>query len=188
VSGSVESPAGGKNTMKSQRGFAVIDLLFVCAIIGILAGMALPRLMTARNSAQAASAVASMRTIGTGQLTFAITCGHGFYAPSLTSLATAPAGSARGFIDNDLGSADVITKSGYTIQIAGTPFAGAPDPCNALGAGKTTEGFAAIADPLDAANTRFFGTNASGAIWEDVATFNGTMPEAGEPPNGWPLR
>jgi type II secretory pathway pseudopilin PulG len=174
--------------MNSHRGFAILDLLFVCGIISILSGIALPRLMAARNSASAASAIASLRTIGTGQLTFAITCGRGFYAPSLTSLATAPAGSASGFIDNDLGVADVVTKSGYTIQVSGTAFAGAPDPCNALGAGTTSEGFTASADPLDANNTRFFGTNAGGTIWEDVATFNGTMPEAGEPANGYPIR
>jgi type II secretory pathway pseudopilin PulG len=174
--------------MKSQRGFAIIDLLFVCGIISILSGIALPRLMAARNSASAASAIASMRVIGNGQLTFAITCGRGFYAPSLTSLATAPPGSTRGFIDDDLGSADVVAKSGYTIELSGTAFGGAPDSCNALGAGKTSEGFAAFADPLDANNTRFFATNANGTIWEDVATLNGVMPEVGEPADGHPIR
>src|SRR5437762_6395808 len=84
--------------IRSAQGFAIIDLLFVCAIIGIISGIALPKLVMARGSAFAASAIASMRTINSAQLTFAITCGTGFYAPNLTSLAKVPAGSLDGYI------------------------------------------------------------------------------------------
>src|SRR6516164_10739820 len=75
-------------SVKSRRsavGFALIDLLFVCGIISIVSGIALPRLMMVRGNAQAASAMGSLRVIGSGQVTFAITCANGFYAPSLTT-------------------------------------------------------------------------------------------------------
>lgn len=173
--------------IRSAQGFAIIDLLFVCGIIGILSGMALPRLVSARNSAGAASAIASMRVINSAQLTFAITCGSGFYAPNLTSLAKIPVGSNDGFLKIDLGSADVVVKSGYTIQMSGTPFAGAPDTCNNLGTGMTAQAFKAGADPLDANMTRYFGINAMGTIYEDTSSLFAVMPEAALPPSGRPL-
>ena len=174
--------------IRSAHGFAIIDLLFVCGIIGILSGMALPRLVSARNSAGAASAIASMRVINSAQLTFAITCGNGFYAPNLTSLAKVPVGSNNAFISTDLGSADVVVKSGFTIQMSGTPFGGAPDTCNALGGGATAMAFKAAADPLDANMTRFFGINAMGTIYEDTVSMFAVMPEDALPASGQPLR
>ena len=69
--------AGEMTRMKvrSTAGFALVDLLFVMGIIGILCGIALPRLMTAKGSAQSTSAIASLRVIGSSQVAFAITCG-----------------------------------------------------------------------------------------------------------------
>ena len=172
-------------TFRHQQGFAIIDLVFTVGIIGLLSGIALPRLMTARNSASSASAIASLRTIGSGQLEFAITCGSGFYAPSLTALARPSMGSLDGFIQGDLGTADTVLKSGYTVTMMGTPFGGAPDTCNALGPGQTAQGYKASADPVDAVNiTRFFAINANGVIWEDTAPLFAPMPEAGEPATG----
>src|SRR5665213_2326349 len=104
--------------IRSAAGFALIDLLFVCGIIGILSGIALPRLMTAKNAATAASAIGSLRTIGSGEVTFAITCGNGFYAPSLTTLGKPPAGAAEGFIKGDLATADTVLKSGYQFTVS----------------------------------------------------------------------
>jgi type II secretory pathway pseudopilin PulG len=49
--------------IRQNKGFAVIDLLFVCGIIGLLSGIALPRLVNARGAAQSASAIASMRVL-----------------------------------------------------------------------------------------------------------------------------
>src|ERR1700757_3613975 len=62
-----------KVRIRSAAGFAIIDLLFVCGIIGLLSGIALPRLMVAKYSAQAASAISTLRTIGSGEVAFAIT-------------------------------------------------------------------------------------------------------------------
>jgi competence protein ComGC len=172
---------------RSSAGFAIIDLLFVCGIISILSGIALPRLMTARGSAQSASAVGSIRVIGSGEVAFAITCANGFYAPSLTKLALPPPGSGEGFIRGDLGAADLMVKSGYQFQVLATPYALAPSTCNTLGPGKTGLAFKIGADPLDVNNTRHFASNAGNVIWEDTASLWAGMPEFGDPPTGHPL-
>jgi type II secretory pathway pseudopilin PulG len=167
----------------------MIDLLFVCGIIGLLSGMALPRLMAAKGSAMSASAISTIRTVGSAQVTFAITCGSGFYAPSLTTLGTIPPGSTEGFIKGDLALADVVIKSGYRFQIFATPFAGAPDPCNAIGPGMTGLAFKTGGDPLDVVNNvRYFGANAGNIIWEDTASLFPAMPEFGDPPSGHPIQ
>src|ERR1700731_1820382 len=88
---------------RQAQGFALIDLIFVCGIIGLLCSIALPRLLLAKQAAGSASAIGSMRTISSAQLTYALTCGNGFYAPSLTPPGPPPPGSHEPFIGGDLG-------------------------------------------------------------------------------------
>jgi type II secretory pathway pseudopilin PulG len=173
-------------TQKTQ-GFALIDLIFVCGIIGVLSGIALPRLMTARSAADAASAIGSMRAISSAQLGFALSCGGGFYAPNLSTLGIAPAGSNQAFINGGLGAADRVSKSSYVMQVSAVGFAGAPATCNGLAGGAAGQGFIAGADPTAAENPRFFATNADGLIFENRSTLFGVMPESGRPPSGTPL-
>ena len=175
-------------SIRTAAGFAIIDLLFVCGIIGLLSGIALPRLMAARGSAQSASAISTLRTLTSGEVTFAITCGSGFYAPSLTTLGKIPPGANEGFVKGDLALADVVARSNYQFQVFATPFAGAPDTCNGLGVGVTGLAFKAGGDPLDVANnTRYFATNATNVLWEDAAPLFPMMPEFGDPAAGHPL-
>lgn len=174
--------------IRSSTGFALVDLLFVCGIISILCGIALPRLTSAKGSAQAASALGSMRVIGSGEVAFAITCGSGFYAPSLTALAKPPVGASDGFVKGDLGSADTVIKSGYQFTVAATPYAGAPDTCNALGVNKTGLAYKLGADPLDVTSTRYFAANAGNVIWEDTSALFPMMPESGDAPSGNPIK
>jgi hypothetical protein len=171
----------------SSAGFAIVDLLFVCGIISIVSGIALPRLMVAKSSAQAASAVGSLRSIDSSQVAFAITCGNGFYAPSLTKLARPPAGSVNGYISADLGAADLIVKSGYQMQVSSTPYALAPPTCNGLAPGMTGLAFKTAADPLDPNNPRHFASNAQNVIWEDTASLFAGIPETGDPASGHPI-
>src|SRR5262245_41424157 len=89
-------------TTRDDRGFALVDLLFVCGVIGVLSAIAMPRLLLAKQLAGAASAIGSLRTINSSELTFALTCGGGFYAPDLTTLGTPPAGSNEGYISPGL--------------------------------------------------------------------------------------
>jgi type II secretory pathway pseudopilin PulG len=174
--------------VRKAQGFALIDLIFVCGIIGLLASIALPRLLAAQQSAGAASAIGSMRTINSAQLTFALTCGSGFYAPDLPTLGTAPPGSHEPFITTGLSTAATVTKAGYVIQMTASPFVGSPPSCNGLGAGSTGQGFVAAADPNNGTNVRFFATNANNIIYENITSLYAAMPEVGTPPIGGPLK
>jgi type II secretory pathway pseudopilin PulG len=176
-------------SVRSAAGFALIDLLFVCGIISLLCGIAMPRLLAARGSAQSAAAISTLRVISSGQVAFAITCGSGFYAPTLTALGTPPTGTTEGFVKGDLALSNIVDKSGYQFQIFATPFASAPDTCSSIGAGLTGLAFKAGADPLDIVNnTRYFASNANNTIWEDSASLFATIPEAADPPTGKPLQ
>jgi type II secretory pathway pseudopilin PulG len=177
-----------RSTASAASGFALIDLLFVCGIIGVLAGMAVPRFLLAKQAAGAASAIGSMRAINSAELTYALTCGGGFYAPSLTALGALPPGSRVAFIDPTLGSADIVTHSSYIVQLTAEPFAAAPVSCNGIAAGAGGQAFRAAADPNEPNNTRFFATNANAQIFEDTSTLFASMPEVGAPPSGHVLK
>jgi type II secretory pathway pseudopilin PulG len=174
--------------IRKADGFALIDILFVCAMMGILSTIALPRMLLARQSAGAASAIGSMRTIHSAELTFALTCGGGFYAPNLTTLGRMPVGSREAFISPNLSMSNTVTRSGYVIEVDGTAYPGAPATCNGLAAGAAAQGWRAYADPTDGDNRRFFGTNVNGTIWEHNATLSASIPEVGEPAAGQILK
>lgn len=170
--------------VRGQDGFALIDLIFTIGIISVLATTALPRLLAARQSAGSASAIGSMRAISSAELTFALTCGGGFYAPTLTSLGAPPPGSNEGFITPALAIADSVTRAGYLVQLTATAYGQAPASCNGLAQGEAGQAFKAAADPTEPGNPRFFAINANGAIFEDSASLFAGMPEVGEPTAG----
>lgn len=175
--------------VRGQGGFTLIDMLFVVGLLGLLCSLALPSLGRARGAAQASSALATLRVVNSSQLSFAITCGSGFYAPDLPTLGIPPPTGAEAFLPPDMASAATIIRSGYSFTVSGTSLAGAPATCNGLAPGRSAPGYVALADPLDPlAVPRFFGTNADGVIYEHTATLNGIMPEAGTPSSGAPIK
>ena len=176
-------------TGRGEAGFTLIDMLFVVALIGLLSTLAIPGLMRARGAAMTASALGTMRVVNGAQLSFAITCGLGFYSPDFPTLAVAPPGSSNAFLPSELATGATFIKGGYNFSMAGTALAGAPGSCNGLAPGAAAPGYAAVADQLDATPPgRFFGTNADGVIYEHTTTLSGTMPESGAPIAGAPLK
>ena len=75
------------NLRKKQKGFSLIELLIVVAIILIIAAIAIPNLLRSRMAANEASAVGTIRTLNTASITYNSTYGNGF-PPSLTAVGT----------------------------------------------------------------------------------------------------
>jgi prepilin-type N-terminal cleavage/methylation domain-containing protein len=172
---------------QNQTGFTLIEILFVTALIGIISAMALPRLLMAKQAADASSAIGSMRTINSSELGYQSSCGGGYFAPDLPTLAIIPPGSNSPFISPDLSNAANPVKSGYTMSLMGTPEPTAPATCNGLAAGAASKSYKAGADPGTPTNYRYFATNSAGTIYEDSAALYVVMPEVGVPATGHPL-
>src|SRR5271169_3116904 len=141
-----------------QKGFSLIELLIVVAIILIIAAIAIPNLLRSRMAANEASAVGSLRTINTAAVSYFTTYGIGY--PS-TIAKLGPAASATSatadLIDSVLASG---AKSGYSFSFS-----------SAAAVSGSVNQYAITATPLSAGVTgqRQFFTDQSGVIRANAA-------------------
>ena len=85
-------------------GLGSSGVLFTLALIGTLSTIAMPGMLRARSQAGTAAAIGTLRVVNSGQLSYAITCGSGFYAPNLSTLGRMAAGTSQAFVSSDAGA------------------------------------------------------------------------------------
>jgi len=152
----------------SKKGFSLIELLIVVAIILIIAAIAIPNLLRSRIAANEASAVGSLRTLNTAEITYNTTYPNVGFACSLPTLGPPASGSsassgAAGLIDANLAAG---VKSGYSFHLLSTTCA----PANGI---KTTYDYGAVPVSPGVTGQRYFCTDPTGVIqFSQTAAFS----------------
>jgi prepilin-type N-terminal cleavage/methylation domain-containing protein len=133
-----------------DKGFSLIELLIVVAIIGIIAAIAIPNLLASRRAANEGSAQSSLRTIHSCEITYQSASGAGQFG-TLADL------HAELLVDEVLGSG---SKSGYT-------FVATPSAVGASPVTYYTTAVPIITAGVGRTGTRRFGITEDGVIHGD---------------------
>jgi type IV pilus assembly protein PilA len=159
--------------ISKEKGFSLIELLIVVAIILIIAAIAIPNLLRARIAANESSAVSSIRTVNTGEATYDMTFPTTGYSATLAALgpsaatgcaAAGPTAANACLIDWVLSQANAVAtaKSGYYFSV-GVPAGGPPNMGYTVGGAAST---------FNVSGVRGFCSNNDGVI-RFTASLNG---------------
>ncbi|HEY7546017.1 MAG TPA: prepilin-type N-terminal cleavage/methylation domain-containing protein [Blastocatellia bacterium] len=144
---------------RNERGFSLIELLIVVAIIGIIAAIAIPSLLKSQQAARETAAVSEVQGIHKAQVLYSVTKGKGKYATleELIAAANLPNSFPGG------------VKGGYT-------YTSAPVSADGLAAMYDTSAVPTSVGTFGTANVSYY-MNETGVIYEA---------EGGEPPTATP--
>ena len=139
-----------------RKGFTLVEIMIVVAIIILLAAIAIPNLLRARHNANEAAAIASCRTLSTAQESFRAAQTVPSYANRLTDLS----GVTPPYIDTTLGTG---TKQGYIYAFQGTT---------------NNNEYTIAATPVDTnvTGTRVFRVDESGVVCAGTSIATATTP------------
>jgi len=164
--------------MARQKGFSLIELLIVVAIILIIAAIAIPNLLRARIAANESSAVGSTRTVNTAQVAYNSAFPTVGFAVALNNLAgtctgsTVPTSTSACLIDNVLGASNTTTKSGYSFSLSNGGSTTTPQGAYELDAKPLT---------VNQTGVRYFCSSADGVVRYGAAAFNNNCQTTGTP-------